>query len=439
MNLYIFKNKEFVHVIIAAVSLFMFFALLSCFIMALLWNRYHQELTERDISIIGSLIEKHPELENDIISSFTKSLDNTDLEKGIESAVKYGYTPSFKINISHLTSSFQSKSVFAVLCIVTVFFLFTGYYIFGFAGNIYSKLDNLVLDTEKIMNGNFNIKFPERGEGTLPKLGFHFNQMSGRLQLTVEDLKHERKLLKNMISDISHQFKTPLSSLMTFNELLLRQETDNPEIRQEFIKRSIEQIERMQWLIQVLLKLSRLEANAIEFDFSDDNIKTTVQEAVKNLYPSIKEKNLNMHIGENNEHVYLKHDRRWLGEALQNLIQNSIDHTPSGGDIYISFHSTDSTFKITVEDTGTGIAKEDLPNIFNRFYRGRKTGSSVMKKGSGIGLSLVKLIVEKHGGFVQIDSGPNRGTTAAITLSQTFHKNQSQIDMVMPPSCLTKS
>nr|WP_274601587.1 HAMP domain-containing sensor histidine kinase [Clostridium rhizosphaerae] len=226
----------------------------------------------------------------------------------------------------------------------------------------------------------------------------------------ISQLKKEKQFLVDLLSDISHQLKTPLSSMIVYNDIMLTKELDK-EQRQTFLLSNQNQLSRMNWLIQSMLKLAKLDAKAIELHKENQSLNETVEEAVDALDSRASKNNVKI-ICKGNYDIYLEHDRLWLEEALINIIKNGIEHTSSGGIITIDLIENPVYRRVIIEDTGEGIDERDLPNIFKRFYKAktsRKTDSV------GIGLALAKSIVEAHNGLIEAQSKVGLGTKFIIT------------------------
>lgn len=213
---------------------------------------------------------------------------------------------------------------------------------------IYKKLNHIVLAAEKIVEEDFTVKLYEEREGVLSRLGHQFNQMSNRLQITLEDLKEEKLYLKDTIADISHQLKTPLTALKMLNDLLIEGAAEKKEKRDEFLESSRIQLERMEWLILSLLKLAQIETGAIEFRNNKVSLLNTIEDAVNDLRISWREKEQKIEITKNHEEIEIYHDRQWLKEALSNIIKNYIEHTGEEGVISIELVETPVMVRIII-------------------------------------------------------------------------------------------
>lgn len=414
MNRGNFRNREYRIVFSSVLFTFAIIIVMVCVYTGYQWSNLNRELIDRNISLIGRIVNDHPELEETVIAAFTRDMEEEELKVGLNLAERYGYTSDFPINASPVINNSFIKSIYGNIFIILVGLIIVLLLLYKIFNQIFESMNGISLGAENIMRGNFDIKFPEEGEGELPKLGFQFNQMSKRLQLTMEALNEEKSMLKDMISNISHQLKTPLASLRMFNELLLDGAAEDKDVRQEFLEKSMTQLERMEWLIHTLLKISRLEVGVIEFNKDTNDLPKTIRQVVDSLEVRCKEKRLVVCINEEAGPVYLLHDSKWIGEALGNIIKNAIDYTPEHGKIDICICKNSSTAGIIIKDTGIGIPQDELPYIFKRFYQG-KMSRGISKKGSGIGLALAKLIIERHGGLINVSSKVNEGTTFSIT------------------------
>ena len=255
-------------------------------------------------------------------------------------------------------------------------------------------------------------------EGEMAILVSSLNYMGERVNNSIRLLKEEKENLKDFLADISHQLKTPLSSLVMFNDLLRQNENMPYEDRVKFLDKSEEQLSRMEWLIMNLLKVGRIEAGAIIFHEYDQSLRETIELSVSSLNGMAKKKEQKLVIGGDLDTV-LFHDREWLAEALSNIIKNAIEHTPNNGIINISVDNGPLITKIIIKDNGKGIPKDMQSKIFKRFYKGE---NSTDPRSIGIGLSLSKGIIEKLGGEIKLISEEGKGTTFIISFIESLKK-----------------
>lgn len=277
--------------------------------------------------------------------------------------------------------------------------------------NIFYKIKSISSKTEELIKQNYSVDIDNFENGDLGILTSNFIEMVNVIREGKEREKKEKIFLRDIISDISHQLKTPLSSLKVFNELLLNNLVENIDDKNKILLESKNQINRLEWLILSMLKLARLEAKSITFNIKEDNLYTTLEESIKILDSQIKEKG---HIVVLNCPLEIKllHDRQWLIEAIVNILKNSIEYTKDNGEIIVSVEKNNILTKIKIKDNGIGIEEKDLYKIFERFYR---INNEVNANSIGIGLSLSKKIIEGQGGNIKVRSKKGEFTEFIIT------------------------
>ena len=256
---------------------------------------------------------------------------------------------------------------------------------------------------------NFTLKLPELYDGTLYQLFARINFMAAMLKTRQETENKVKEFLKTTVSDISHQLKTPLAALSLYQEIILN-EPGEAETVALFAEKSQLALARIEGLVQTLLKITRLDAGAVIFFKKDFDAKELVLEAAEELKIRAEKEGKKLLLsGDGSARVYCDPD--WSREALGNLIKNALDHTEEGDRIRITWEQTPLMTRFIVTDTGEGIEQEDLHHIFNRFYRCENSRS---RQGIGLGLSLVKSIVDGQGGTVSVQSEPGRETTFTL-------------------------
>jgi len=214
--------------------------------------------------------------------------------------------------------------------------------------------------------------------------------------------------LKNTISDISHQLKTPLAAINIYNGIM-QNEAASPEI-QEFASLTEQELDRIETLVQNLLKITKLDAGTINIDKKSENVPEMMQEIKKHFLFRAQQEGKQIEIA-GDDNITLLCDRNWLTQAIDNIVKNALDHTSKGGKIQIKYKQLPSTVQIIIKDNGSGIHPEDLHHIFKRFYRSRFSKDT---QGVGLGLPLAKTIIEELGGSIEVDSELGKGTTFII-------------------------
>lgn len=256
--------------------------------------------------------------------------------------------------------------------------------------------------------GNRDARIECDDEGELNKLFHKINSLAAILNAHAENEERSRDFLKNAISDISHQLKTPLAALNIYNGIL-QSEADTPQMR-EFTALTEQELDRMETLVQDLLKMTKLDAGTIRFEPRTENISEMMRDVRQHFLIRAAQEEKQIFL-DGDGTLTLSCDRIWLAQAVENLVKNALDHTEAGGKIHIAWAKLPSIVQITVQDNGCGIHPEDLPHIFKRFYRSRFSKDT---QGAGLGLSLSKAIIEAHGGSIEVDSMTGRGTTFVI-------------------------
>ena len=260
------------------------------------------------------------------------------------------------------------------------------------------------------MDGDFSSHLPQNQEGDLFQLFSEIEQLSTMLQSKNEAEHKNKEFLKSTISDISHQLKTPLAALMMYQEIL-ESEPENPDAVREFAGKMGVSLQRMEQLIQSMLKITRLDSGSIVFERRDILVTELIDRAIRDLQTRADQEGKTIQI-EGKPEERLLCDPEWISEALGNLVKNALDHTAAGGHIRIAWSHTPAMLQIQVSDDGGGIAPEDIHHIFKRFYRSRQ---SLDSPGIGLGLPLAKSIVEGQGGVITAQSTSGEGATFTVS------------------------
>ena len=223
----------------------------------------------------------------------------------------------------------------------------------------------------------------------------------------------EKAELQSLLSDISHQTKTPIANLKMLNETMLTRKIYEKQ-QKEFLQVVGNQLDKLDFLIQVMVKTSRLESGVITLDKKDTSIEETLVTAINGILPSMEKKNIKLTV-KCPKRLTIFHDSRWTSEALFNLLDNAVKYTAAGGSICVDIQKLEMYLKIDVTDTGRGIPEREQSSIFKRFYR-EKTVHDI--DGIGIGLYLAREIITKQGGYIMVASEVGKGSTFSVFLPQ---------------------
>ena len=407
----ILSNPEIKKYNISIIALFLITIILSIFVNTLNLNIIKADVIQNNQAIVGNIVSKYPELEKDIVSVITqaKNKENTDL--GAKVLQKYNYDSSTNLSQEPIVQNNIYKMLkinilfitFVFLCLITISF----YFFIKIYRDIKDMTDYVYHSSE---GREYQMKNKNQ-EGQMGLLKTELMKMTTVLKEKVALLHSEKIFLNDTISDISHQLKTPMTSLMLLTDLMYNDLDKEKKI--EFLDRTNAQLSRMDWLIKSMLKLSKLEAKVIDFKTDKVNINELIKRSISPLLVPIELRNISLNINGDKEASYIG-DIEWSSEALGNIIKNCIEHTKEGGNLNISYEENPIYSEIVIKDNGEGIDKDDIPNIFKRFYKGKNSKSDSV----GIGLAMAKSIIESQNGDIYVKSEKNKGTEFHIT----FHK-----------------
>lgn len=271
----------------------------------------------------------------------------------------------------------------------------------------YRKIDRLldsVLNREEII-------YSDVEEGEFSALVSKIKQIQEVLDSHVQNAEAEKEQVKSLVSNMSHQLKTPLANLSLYGEILGREEISS-ERRKEFVDKMGRQIDKLNWMIESLSKMVKLEQNIEGFEADDLEIRQTILDSVDAVYEKMEKKELHL-IVEPFTDCRLFHNRKWTVEVFVNLLENAIKYTQKGGTVSIGVHPYELYTEIRISDNGRGIRQEELTDIFKRFYRSPEVENM---EGSGIGLYLSNLILEKEKGYITADSEYGKGSCFSVFL-----------------------
>ncbi|MEG2353835.1 MAG: HAMP domain-containing sensor histidine kinase [Clostridium sp.] len=412
-----FRNKEIKILIKRLIVAIIILMIMFVFIISRAITNYSYELNVKNYGQIAALLQNHNELEVDIISNLTREPSSIHIEEGRKLAQKYGITKDDKFKnmpyVENILTIFTGISIgFIVISLIVVSII-----VLNSIYNVYKHVKIIGIKTEKIIDGNYdNVLNTSDVEGDFAILEHSINRMSSTLKNSMNLLQEEKVILKNILSDISHQLKTPLTSLITFNELMMYGNIEDENIKEDFLMRSNIQLERMEFLVKNLLKMARLEVNAVEFHKCENDIISTIKIAMEELRGVFNEKVDNIHIINSEERINIYHDVSWMKEAISNLVKNALEHSGEEDIIEITIDNNNVFTSILIKDFGEGIHRDDVPHIFKRFYRGKTASNNSI----GIGLFLAKSIIENHNGSITCRSNYGKGTEFEIILMNSY-------------------
>ena len=271
----------------------------------------------------------------------------------------------------------------------------------------YRRIDELldrVLNQEIILDSDVK-------EGEYSALVSKIKQIQEVLENHARSAETEKEQVKSLVSNMSHQLKTPLANLSLYAEILGKSELSK-ERKNEFFSKMQRQIEKLNWMVESLSKMVKLEQNLDDFEIKNTKIRQTILDAVDTVYEKLEKKDIQLDM-ESFENRFLYHNRKWTVEVFVNLLENAIKYTEKGGFISIRVKSYELYTEIQISDNGRGIQQEELTDIFKRFYRSPEVENM---EGSGIGLYLCNLILEKEKGYITAISEYGKGSCFSVFL-----------------------
>lgn len=275
-------------------------------------------------------------------------------------------------------------------------------------------LSSLAAAASQMSVGDLSVRAPVQGSDEIGQLGRQFNQMAQRLEASFAELAAERDSLRRFIADASHELRTPITALRSFNELLQGAAAHDEAARAEFLTESAGQIQRLEWITANLLDLSRLEGGLIDLDLRAHDAGELIDAAAAPFRLAAQEKGITLAVLPPPEPLTVRCDRPRLEMALANLLDNALKFTPPGGRVQISAQPVGDRVQFVVADTGSGVLLVDQPHIFERFYRGVNSAAA----GSGLGLAIVQGIVHAHRGAVSVSSQPGEGSRFVVMIGE---------------------
>lgn len=379
-------------------------------------NRQYKSVTERVnvtiANIVGRIKEEYPEVDVSKIIEIL-NLDKNRLEfqygeYGKQELYRYGIDVDELNSIVTVQNQMNKNIRINVVLIIGFSFLCISV-ILVYLSRRDKKLKEITTYIYEISNKNYQLDIDDNSEDELSNLKNELYKITVMLKEESENSRIDKENLKISVQDISHQLKTPLTSISIMLDNIKENPNMEENIRQKFIFEISKQIEWINWLVISLLKLSKLDADVVEFNAQVINVSMFVDDIIKSLEIPIEIKNQNIVI-KGSKDVTFNGDYNWQKEAITNIVKNCIEHNKENASIFVSFEENSLYTKISIRDEGEGIAKEDLRHIFERFYKGKNSCDNSV----GIGLALAKSIIEKDGGMITCMSEVGVGTEFVV-------------------------
>lgn len=395
------KNKN-IKLIIIPLTILMIF---TCIVISMQTYSQYKKISvitnEKISEIIEYIIKENPSIDT---KKIIQILNSNEYKVGEEELKKYGINIEEINSIIAVRKQMKTNIILNIILIVLFSVLYMAI-IFIYLKQRDKKINQITQYINEIKNRKYDLNINENSEDELSNLKNELYKITIILKEESEISRQDKENIKMSVEDISHQLKTPLTSIM----IMLDNLKDNPNMdedtKQKFIFEISKQVDWINWLVISILKLSRLEADVVKFSNNKINVKKFIDEIIGNLEIPIEIKNQKISI-EGDEDASFIGDYKWQQEAITNIIKNAIEHNKENGKITIKYEENVLFTKITIIDEGQGIAKEDLKHIFERFYKAQNSSDNSV----GIGLSLAKNIIEKNNGMINCKSEIGNGT-----------------------------
>lgn len=387
---------------------FIFLIISLCFTYTM-YQSYKDILYENYLSIASSVIEEHPEFAEEVMDAL---LHPKVTDEGETILKKYG------LNDTDVYEDMKSlkdlrNDIFLKTFIVNVIFVLVLFVIYlYFKRKEFKKIGELQNYFNHILKGDYSVDIREYSESEFSSLKNDIYKVTNLLKEKENYSSNEKRYLESVLSDISHQLKTPLTSMYVINDILENDDIDSDK-KKEMLLKNRKQLERIEWLVASLLKLSRLDSGMVTLKKQNILVSELIEQAIAPFRIPIELKEQKIMVNGNKD-ISLLIDEKWTIEALVNIIKNAYEHTPVSGTITISYSDNPIYTEILIQDTGEGIDSKELPHIFERFYHGTTNKESI-----GIGLNMAKSIIEKQNGYIKVESKKGKGTTFILQ----FYKN----------------
>ena len=366
----------------------------------MLYYHVNKNYNNKIVNIISTIKEKYPEIKDDEIFDIIKN------------NVKTNTFNRYSFDLDGIVLIKENKTIFVSYFIILLFIYLISclVYLTIIINNDKMKekeINEVIKIIEEINNKNYSFKMKDINEEDLSLLKNEIYKTTIMLNEISEISKKDKKELEESLEDISHQLKTPLTSILIMIDTLLDDDDMDQNTREDFLRNMKREVMNINFLVKSILKLSRLDTNTVKFISKKESVKEIINEAILNV--SLLSDLKNVKIETNLSDSFIICDYKWQIEALTNILKNSIEHSYENNKVLIESSENNAYVKIIIKDFGTGIAKEDINHIFERFYKGKDSDYDSI----GIGLSLSKSIIEKQNGKISVESSDD-GTTFTI-------------------------
>ena len=398
------KNKirlkqYFISTLIVAICLFVLFLALNIYE----YHTYTNNFNNKIGAIVNVIKDKYPEITDKEIITI---LNSNDFESN-DFFTKYGIDINNKSVLLNNDKDYHTFLIvnmsFLTLSIVILLIVFIRY-----NHKKENDIKEIIKCIEQINKKNYELQIDSMSEDELSILENEIYKTTIMLKESAENSNKDKLNLKKSLEDISHQLKTPLTSILVMLDNIIEDPDMDINIRNDFVRDIKRNVVNINFLVQALLKLSKFDANTVHFIKQENDLKTIIKESIKNVSPLCDLRNINIEYNAKDKSKIVC-DAKWQIEAITNIIKNAIDHSKDNQKVIINVENNNVYSTVEIKDFGDGISKKDISHIFERFYKGENATSDSI----GIGLALAKTIIEEDNGNISVESNKN-GTKFTI-------------------------
>ena len=399
-----FKNREVKKILFLNLIYFFIIIIIGLVLSLYSFNLYKKNLIRNNSILVGNILKNHPELEEEVINELILNSDTYDY--GTEILNKYGLDDPKYFDYLKVNNELKQNIILTNILFIIILFMLVSITYLIFIKNQYRKINKIDKYMNKILNNDYSLDIRDYVEGDISTLKNDVYKMTIKLKEQTELSIKDKKYLEETLADISHQIKTPLTSMYVINDILSDNDLDKKS-QIEFLNKNRNQLERIEWLVTTLLKISRLDSGMVTLKRDNINIEDLINKTIEPIKIMAELKNILIETNIETTNFYL--DFNWTLEALTNILKNACEHTNNNGSIKIEVNENPLYLNIKIIDNGVGISESDKKHIFDRFYKGKTNKDSI-----GIGLNMAKKIINLQNGEIECISKINEGTTFDI-------------------------
>ena len=385
-----FKNKEVKKILFLNLIYFFIIIIIGLFLSFYSFNLYKKNLIRNNSILVGNILKNHPELEEEVINELILNSDTYDY--GTEILNKYGLDDPKYLDYLKVNNELKQNIILTNILFIIILFMIVSITYLIFIKNQYRKINKIDKYMNKILNNDYSLDIRDYVEGDISTLKNDIYKMTIKLKEQTELSIKDKKYLEETLADISHQIKTPLTSMYVINDILSDNDLDKKS-QIEFLNKNRNQLERIEWLVTTLLKISRLDSGMVTLKRDNINIEDLINKTIEPIKIMAEIKNISIKTDIETSNFYL--DFNWTLEALTNILKNACEHTNNNGSIKIEVTENPLYLNIKIIDNGVGISESDKKHIFDRFYKGKTNKDSI-----GIGLNMAKKIINLQNGEI---------------------------------------